>query len=100
MHHRFVALLHSDDPAVAQTDGCGFRAALQQFPDCLARRDGIVYNHPGDRLRFFAIDFHEANNNRIVNVPGAYEVDRINDRRPELYSVISERGQAVAKATG
>ena len=53
-----------------------------------------------EELLVVAIDFQEANNNRIVNVPGAYEVDRLNDRRPELYSVISERGQAAAKATG
>ena len=53
-----------------------------------------------EELLVVAIDFQEANNNRIVNVPGSYEVDRLNDRRPELYSVISERGQAAAKATG
>ena len=53
-----------------------------------------------EELLVVAIDFQEANNNRIVNVPGAYEVDRLSDRRPELYSVISERGQAAAKATG
>src|ERR1051326_2010957 len=42
-----------------------------------------------EELLVVAIDFQEANNNRIVNVPGSYEVDRINDRRPDLYSRIS-----------
>jgi len=35
------------------------------------------------------IDFDEANKNRIVNSPGAYEIDRLADRRPELYGLIS-----------
>src|SRR5262245_55562565 len=32
----------------------------------------------------------DANNNRIVNVAGAYEVDRLKDRRPEFYKSLSE----------
>jgi len=51
-----------------------------------------------EELLVVAIDFQEANNNRIVNVPGSYELDRLNDRRPELYSVISERERAAASA--
>jgi predicted amidohydrolase len=51
-----------------------------------------------EELLVVAIDFQSANNNRIVNVPGSYEVDRINDRRPELYGVISERERAAASA--
>ena len=42
-----------------------------------------------EELLVVAIDFQEANNNRIVNVPGSYELDRIKDRRPELYEAIS-----------
>ena len=49
-----------------------------------------------EELLVVAIDFQEANNNRIVNVPGSYEVDRINDRRPDLYEVISRRAKASA----
>lgn len=52
----------------------------------------------GEELLVVAVDFQEANNNRIINVPGSYEVDRLNDRRPELYSVISERERAAASA--
>lgn len=43
-----------------------------------------------EELLVVAIDFQEANNNRIVNVPGSYEVDRIKDRRPELYEAITQ----------
>lgn len=35
------------------------------------------------------IDFREANNNRVVNVPGKYEIDRMADRRPELYEILT-----------
>jgi 5-aminopentanamidase len=40
-------------------------------------------------LLIAAIDFQVANQNRIVNVAGAYEVDRLADRRPEMYGVIA-----------
>jgi len=43
-----------------------------------------------EELLVVAIDFQEANNNHIVNVAGAYELDRVKDRRPDLYSLISE----------
>ena len=42
-----------------------------------------------EELVLVAIDFQEANHNRIVNVAGAYEVDRVGDRRPEFYEPIS-----------
>ncbi len=35
------------------------------------------------------LDLATANNNHIVNVAGAYEIDRLADRRPELYALIS-----------
>lgn len=37
------------------------------------------------------IDLQEANNNRIINVSGAYEIDRIADRRPEYYGLLSQK---------
>ena len=43
------------------------------------------------------LDLEGASNNRIVNVPGAYEMDRIADRRPEFYgniTVASRKSQA------
>jgi predicted amidohydrolase len=36
-----------------------------------------------------SIEFQLANKNRIINVPGAYEVDRARDRRPGHYSLIA-----------
>jgi len=36
------------------------------------------------------MDLPEANNNHVVNVPGAYEIDRLEDRRPEMYELIAE----------
>jgi len=49
-----------------------------------------------EELLVVPVELQEANNNRIVNVAGAYEVDRVRDRRPEFYDVISERAQASA----
>ena len=43
----------------------------------------------GDEMLVAEIDFEQANNNRIVNVPGTYEIDRLGDRRPEFYELIS-----------
>ena len=52
-----------------------------------------------EELMVVAVDFAEANNNHNVNVPGAYEVDRLQDRRPDLYGPITETsGDSQAKA--
>ena len=42
-----------------------------------------------EEILFAEVDLQEANNNKIVNVAGAYEIDRLADRRPEFYSSIS-----------
>lgn len=54
-----------------------------------------------EELLVVGVELPEANNNHIVNVAGSYELDRLEDRRPELYEVISKpvsgstaRGQA------
>jgi predicted amidohydrolase len=44
----------------------------------------------GEEILFAELDLREANNNRIVNVAGAYEIDRIADRRPDFYAVVAE----------
>lgn len=41
-------------------------------------------------LLFAEVDMAEANNNHIVHAPGAYEIDRLKDRRPEFYDLISK----------
>ena len=43
-----------------------------------------------EELLIAAIDFQQANNNHIVNVPGEYEIDRTKDRRPDHYGLITE----------
>jgi len=43
-----------------------------------------------EELLVAAVDFQEANQNHIVNVAGAYELDRLGDRRPEMYQVIPQ----------
>ena len=35
------------------------------------------------------VDLAEANKNRIVNVAGSYEIDRLGDRRPEFYHIVT-----------
>jgi predicted amidohydrolase len=42
-----------------------------------------------EQLLFVEVDLQEANNNKIVNVAGSYEIDRLADRRPEFYGMIT-----------
>jgi len=42
-----------------------------------------------EELLISAIDFRQANDNHIINVPGEYEIDRAKDRRPSHYSLIA-----------
>lgn len=53
----------------------------------------------GEELLVVAVELAEANNNRIVNVAGAYEVDRVKDRRPEFYHSLSEPVSVAQAAT-
>lgn len=41
-----------------------------------------------EQLLFVEVDLKEANKNKIVNVAGSYEIDRLADRRPEFYGLI------------
>jgi predicted amidohydrolase len=43
-----------------------------------------------ETILYAEIDPARARNKRIVNVPGEYEVDRIRDRRPDLYGAVVE----------
>lgn len=52
-----------------------------------------------EELLVVSVDLAEANNNRIVNVAGAYEVDRLKDRRPDFYHPISESAAQAQAAT-
>lgn len=52
-----------------------------------------------EELLVVSVELAEANNNRIVNVAGAYEVDRMKDRRPEFYHSISEPASVAQAAS-
>jgi len=43
-----------------------------------------------EELLLVGVELPEANQNRVINVPGAYELDRLADRRPERYALISQ----------
>jgi len=60
--------------------------------------DTLAEGGADEELLIAAIEFQEANNNHIVNVPGAYEFDRARDRRPGHYQLISEPLSVPAQA--
>jgi predicted amidohydrolase len=43
----------------------------------------------GEEMLVVEIDLPEANRNKIVNVAGSYEIDRLADRRPEFYGPVT-----------
>jgi predicted amidohydrolase len=43
----------------------------------------------GEETLIVEVDLQEANKNKIVNVAGSYEIDRLADRRPEFYEIIT-----------
>lgn len=53
-------------------------------------------NGESEEVLVVSVELSEANNNHIVNVPGAYEIDRLADRRPEMYELISQSVDSVA----
>jgi predicted amidohydrolase len=51
-----------------------------------------------EEMLVVALELPEANHNHIVNVAGAYELDRLADRRPELYEPITRSALAEVAA--
>jgi predicted amidohydrolase len=52
--------------------------------------DTLAEASPEDEQILFAeVDLEQADNNKIVNVAGSYEIDRLADRRPEFYEIIT-----------
>ncbi|HST21284.1 MAG TPA: carbon-nitrogen hydrolase family protein, partial [Blastocatellia bacterium] len=43
-----------------------------------------------EEILFAELDLQESNKNKIVNVAGSYEIDRLADRRPDFYSIIAK----------
>lgn len=57
--------------------------------DCLG--DTVAEaNREGQEILFAELDLQESNKNKIVNVAGSYELDRLRDRRPEFYGIIAK----------
>ncbi len=62
--------------------------------------NSVVVNYHGDtvvrgseneeEVLYADLDLKGANNNRIVNFAGSYEIDRLADRRPEFYGAMTE----------
>jgi predicted amidohydrolase len=52
-----------------------------------------------EEILFAEIDLQESNRNKIVNVAGSYEIDRLADRRPEFYKAVAEHTGRVADAS-
>jgi predicted amidohydrolase len=46
-----------------------------------------------EEILFAEIDLQESNRNKIVNVAGSYEIDRLADRRPQFYSLVTEKSE-------
>jgi 5-aminopentanamidase len=49
-----------------------------------------VCDHDRPAILVAEIDPARARQKRIVHVPGEYEIDRVNDRRPEMYGLLTE----------
>lgn len=47
-----------------------------------------------EEILYVEVDIQQANNNRIVNVAGSYEIDRLADRRPEFYNALTATTRA------
>jgi predicted amidohydrolase len=42
-----------------------------------------------EEMLVIEVDLQESNKNKIVNVAGSYEIDRLADRRPEFYRIVT-----------
>jgi 5-aminopentanamidase len=51
----------------------------------------VEANREDEEVLLVDVDLQQANNNRIVNVAGSYEIDRLADRRPEFYNPITAK---------
>jgi predicted amidohydrolase len=73
------------------------RVGVERGWQFIGRSKVVDYN--GDTLKeasrqneeilFAEVDLAEANKNKIVNVAGSYEIDRLADRRPEFYRIVT-----------
>jgi len=54
--------------------------------------DTIIEAGDAEEMMLAEVDLAGANKNKIVNVAGSYEIDRLEDRRPEFYAGILRSG--------
>ena len=81
---------------------CGHSKIADMWGETVAEADGAE-----ETILYGEFDLAEADRNHVVWKPGEWELDRIADRRPELYRLLTEplpeglkkpREKAVAKA--
>jgi predicted amidohydrolase len=49
----------------------------------------VEASRQGEEMLSIEVDLQEANKNKRVNVAGSYEIDRLADRRPEFYRIVT-----------
>lgn len=74
------------------------RCGVERGWDFIGRSKVVDFNgdtlgeasREGEEMLIIEVDLQEANKNKIVNVAGSYEIDRLADRRPEFYRIVTE----------
>jgi 5-aminopentanamidase len=73
------------------------RCGIERGWEFIGRSKVVDYNgdtlaeagRAGEEMLLVDVDLQESNKNKIVNVAGSYEIDRLADRRPEFYEIIT-----------
>jgi predicted amidohydrolase len=73
------------------------RCGVERGWEFIGRSKVVDYNgdmlgeasREGEEMLIIEVDLQEADKNKIVNVAGSYEIDRLADRRPEFYEIIT-----------
>lgn len=74
------------------------RCGIERGWEFIGRSKVVDYNgdtlgeasRDGEEMLIIEVDLQEANKNKIVNVAGSYEIDRLADRRPEFYRIVTD----------
>ena len=64
---------------------------LSQIVECSGDKLAFA-DHDREEILYAEIDPERARQKKIVNIPGEYEVDRVHDRRPDLYGGLTDSG--------
>ena len=73
------------------------RCGIERGWEFIGRSKVVDYNgdtireasREGEEMLIVDVDLQESNKNKIVNVAGSYEIDRLADRRPEFYRMLT-----------